>query len=200
MSLNHFTGRLCDLVERKQNNSLTVCPSGSSHSLCFGAWCSSALTTHCSSPHTQRSLRSTHLIVLLFCLKPQGFSQDKEQGFCPGSKPWGLVPNVLHSHMLRCTLLPHAHPSDRLIAVATGPLHVLFFLECSSLPTFCLIIPIHHSALTFTSLCREPDLQYHSGPLIISLLGTMSFFMTSLSTAIILLHWFCDYLSNLCLP
>lgn len=161
MSLNHFTGRLCDLFERKQNTALHIFPWLRAHldpptASASMSGAHSALTMRCSSPRRYRSLRSTHLMVLLFCLKPQGFSQDKEQDFCPGSKLWDLVPNILCSHMLQCNLLPHAHLSNRLITVATGHLHVFllpgmpFPAQLSSNNSYSSLSPHLHITLQGT--------------------------------------------------
>lgn len=92
---------------------------------------------------SQKSLQSTHLMVLLFCLKPQGFSQDKEQDFCPDSKPWGLVPqgldlqaNILwgldlrtrppSQHTLQPPVTLHPAPSFPSLSQANGCCHRAF--------------------------------------------------------------------------
>lgn len=154
-----------------------------SNSLLLGPWC--PLCPQHLLPHlcSQRAWHSTNLIILLFSLETRSFSQDKEK-LCPGLKPWGLVLSNLCGCISQCILLPHAHPSGH--SLLPQGLCTCFFLSRTlfTIP-FCLITPVHHSALTVTSLGRKPDLPDHPGLLIISPLGTMSLFMTSLSTDII---------------
>lgn len=139
------------------------------------------LSHHCSTRCSQRSLQSTNMMMKLFSLKPQSFFQGKEQNLCPVPKPWGLVSSSLWGHISRHTLLPDAfglQTGHSLLPHSLCACFFFFFVLPGTLFTihFCLITPIHHSALTTTSLFREPDLTDYSGLLIISSLGTMSLY------------------------
>lgn len=149
------------------------------------AWCS-LCPPHALLQPLRPEIPSKHTLDgVALLLKTPRFSHNSEQNFCPslGSKPCYLVLQMFaakcHTAPCSLTLIPQTGSS----LSPQGLCMCFSYLECSSLSPFCLIILVYHFALTFTSLCREPDLLDHSGPLVISLLGTVSLFMTSPSAA-----------------
>lgn len=177
---------------------LTACPLLHSHSPCVGAWCSLC------PPHTRRQppqpeLPSKHTpdgVALL--LKTPRFSPDREQNFCPGSKPSCLLLQAFAAagHTAPCALRPIPWTGSWSSPQGLCQ-HVLFLPGLLFAVPFCLIILMYHFALTFTSLCREPDLPDHSGLdyFLVRDHATLHDIMEHCG----ILHWLCPYLFALSL-